>query len=141
MSSSTIRTELLTTLQGITGVPTIITEGENFKPKTNEDYPFTRFTFIPGESVQDDISTGSYKLTGRARIDLYYARSLDSADTARAMAETVVAAYPPEIVQLTGVQLTIDSCWFEGVRTESTSTNIPVFAFDTDQSHRSTCES
>lgn len=127
MSATEIRSELLTTLQGITGIPTIVTEDENFKPKTSDDYPFTRFTFIPGESVQDDISTGSYRLQGRARIDLYYTRSLDSADTARVMAETIVAAYSPEIIQLTGVQLTIESCWFEAVRHELSATNIPVF--------------
>lgn len=127
MSATVVRNKLLTVLNTVTNLPNLVVEGENFKPAKGSDYPFTRFTFLPREGAQQDLSTGKVRTGGLARVDLFYARSNNSVDTALTMAESIVTAFAPVVVNLSDCQLQIDVCWFEAVRHEPSAINIPIF--------------
>lgn len=127
MTQSIIRDRLVDTLEGITSLPRIVYEGENFKPTTSNDYPFIRFTFLPAESIQGDLTASQTSSRGLARIDVFCSRTSNSASEARALAETIIAAYPASLTLVETVQLTIEQAWFEQTNQEATAISIPVF--------------
>lgn len=127
MSLSTITNDLNATLANIVGLPRIINEDENFKPKTNADYPFTRATILPAESRAQDIGTTRQITRGLYRIDFFAARSLQSGININNKAEQVVTAFAPTVKIISDCQLHIEASWIEATRYEGTVIQVPVF--------------
>lgn len=127
MSLSLIKSELMEILQSVTGLPKIINEDENFKPKTNADYPFTRATLIPAESRRQDLNSGKQQKRGLFRIDLFGSRSLNTSLNISTVAEAIETAFSPTLIVITNGQLIIEAVWTEVTKYEGTVMQVPVF--------------
>lgn len=127
MSLSLIKSELMEILQSVTGLPKIINEDENFKPKTNADYPFTRATLIPAESRRQDLNSGKQQKRGLFRIDLFGSRSLNTSLNISTVAEAIEVKFMPTLIPITNGQLIIEAVWTEVTKYEGTVMQVPVF--------------
>ena len=135
MSLSTARTYLIDTLRAST-LLSVYADGENFTPRSTNDYPFIRFTFMPNSSSRgplvagENVSLGATNkkfYAGLVRIDLYYSRSSNSATSALTTAESVVDTFVPTTIALSDSQLNIEASWFEEIRQEDSAIGVPVF--------------
>lgn len=124
---STVRTSLLARLVQATALR-VVTEGENFQPKSLTDYPFARFTMRPRESSLNTIGVnGVTQEAGFLSIHLWYSRNINTIDDALEEAESILSAFTPSVEVEDDEQLIIEMSWIEGVQHETNVFGIPIF--------------
>ena len=123
-TNSTVRDYLVSVLEGVTDVPTVVVEGTKYKPAVNT--PYVRFKLLPAEPGTASIGTNQVQeLRGLAQMDVFYP-GLVGTTTAEAMANAIVEAFFPAQHLDGSNQVVIDNTWMEAVREDAAWLQVPV---------------
>jgi hypothetical protein len=127
MSLSTIKTALLLKLSQVTNLPTVRNEDENYKVANNREYPFIRPTMLSAEATPIDVSSNKQGNKGIFRCDIFGTRTLNTSIQLLAVAEQIIEAFRPQIINLTDEQIRISGSWMEAARYDAGVITVPVF--------------